>query len=134
MENTKDLLESCSKMPMEELGKLSFTKVFGGREEESEFIGLSILNEEGYLLDYDELKKIYIGLNYFIRNVSPELIIKMNIKKQKEDEKQKEKEELIEIVSKNIVDKEAIEESKDSGFFYSIKIFFRKILGKEEAS
>ena len=121
-------------MPMEELGKLSFTKVFGGREEESEFIGLSILNEEGYLLDYDELKKIYIGLNYFIRNVSPELIIKMNIKKQKEDEKQKEKEELIEIVSKNIVDKEAIEESKDSGFFYSIKTFFRKILGKEEAS
>ena len=115
------------------VGEIVLYKGVWRKEEESEFIGLSILNEEGYLLDYDELK-IYIGLNYFIRNVSPELIIKMNIKKQKEDEKQKEKEELIEIVSKNIVDKEAIEESKDSGFFYSIKTFFRKILGKEEAS
>ncbi len=134
MENTKSLLESCSKMPMEELGSLSFTKILSGKNEESEFIGLGILDVEGYLLEYNELKKIYEGLNYFIRNVNPELIKKMNSQKQKEDEKQKEKNELIEIVSKNIVDKEDIYEEKGLGFFHYIKAIYRKVMGRDEVS
>src|SRR5690554_1336158 len=106
MENTKGLLETCAELTMEELEGLSFTKILDGKEENSRFIGLGILDEDGYLLDYDELKKIYAGLNYFIRNVNPELIEKMNTQKEHEDKIQREKDELIELVSKNIVDKE----------------------------
>lgn len=127
MENTKSLLETCAELTMEELESLSFTKILGGKDENSKFIGLGILDEDGYLLDYDELKKIYAGLNYFIRNVNPELIKKMNTQMQNEDNIQREKDELIELVSKNIVDKEELEdEYEEYGFFHSIKKIFKK--------
>lgn|SRR5690554_6474856 len=128
MENTKSLLESCAELTMEELEGLSFTKILGGKDEDSTFIGLGIMDKDGYLLDYEELKKVYAGLNYFIRNVNPELIEKMNAQKKQEDEIQREKDELIQVVSKNIVDKGEFEddEFEEDGVFQSIKNFFSR--------
>lgn len=128
MENAKSLLESCAELTMEDLVDLTFTKILEGKEEEARFIGLGIMDKNGYLLDYDDIKKINAGLNYFIRNVNPELIKKMNAQKMREDIIQRQKDELIELVSKNIVDKEELEDDdyEEYGFLYFIRDLFKK--------
>ncbi|MCR1898783.1 hypothetical protein NSA47_07275 [Irregularibacter muris] len=126
MENTNSLLDACSDYNMEELEKLTFTKIVRGSGENEEFIGLGIMDDNGYLLEYEELKKIYSGLNYFIRKINPELIEKMNQQKLIEDRKQKEKDEIIEIVSKNIVDKEDWEEEEEEYESFFKRLFKRK--------
>lgn len=127
MDNNKSLLEICAELTMEELEGLSFTKIVKGQKEDSKFIGLGIMDENGYLLDYYQLKKIYAGIDYFIRNVNPELIQRMNAQKLREDQVQREKDELIDLVSRNIVDKEELEdELQGDGLLDSIKSWFKK--------
>ncbi|RBP44061.1 hypothetical protein [Garciella nitratireducens] len=127
MENTtKTLLESCSELTMEELEQLSFTKIIKEKDGESDFLGLGILDKNGYLLEYDQLKVIYAGLNHFIRHVNPELIKKMNQIKYQEDQKEKQKDQLLNIVSKNIVDMDEWEQSEEKSFFQRIFHFFTK--------
>ena len=124
MEETKSLLEQCDELSLEELDSLSLTKMVRKIGGEPKFIGLGIIDKEGYLLEYDELKKIYVGLYYFMRNVNPELITKINEQKRQEDQIQREKDELIELVSKNIVEKDELQEEKPS--------FFRKFFRRNE--
>lgn len=128
MENTtKSFLESCSKLTMEELEPLSLTRIVKERDGQTDFIGLGILDKDGYLLEYDELKMIYSGLHYFLRNINPELIEKMNENKYKEDQVAKQKDQLIDIVSKNIVEKGEDEEQEDeeTSFFQRFLRFFK---------
>lgn len=125
MEKSKNLLESCANFTMDELDKLSFTKIVKGKEGEAQFIGLAIMDEEGYLLEYEKLKTIYTGLNYFLRNNDPETIIKMNAHKRFEDQRQKEKDDIIELVSKNIIDKEEEWEEEEEESFFK-RLFKRK--------
>src|SRR5690554_5262923 len=113
--NNKSLLEACAELTMDQLEGISFTKILEAKDN-AKFIGLGIMDEDGYLLDYDEQKKLYAGLNYFIRNVSPELIEKMNAQKQHEDKIQREKDELIELVSKSIVDKDELDDDDTEGY------------------
>lgn len=127
MENTtKSLLESCSELTMEDLERLSFTKVVKEKDGKADFIGVGILDENGYLLEYEQLKTIYMGLNHFMRNVSPELIKQMNSIKYQEDQRQKEKDQLLEIVSKNIVDMNEWEEEDEPSIFQKILHFFKR--------
>lgn len=133
MENkTKSSLEACSELTMEELETLSLTKIVKERDEETHFIGLGILDEDGYLLKYEELKTIYSGLHYFLRNVSPEIIERMNENKYREDQLSKQKDQLIDIVSKNIVEKDEEEEEQEeeiderSSVFQKMKGLFKR--------
>lgn len=128
MDNKKSSLEICADLSIEELQDLSFTKISSGQGENATFVGLGILDKSGYLLDYQRLKEIYAGLNCFVRNVNPELIHKMNAQKSYEDQMQREKDQLIDVISRNIVDKTDVEEEyeEEEGVMDSIKKFFKR--------